>query len=967
MRTLPFLALALCLSGLSGLGSRAAAQDPKAAPKTQAIFIQARELINEGKYDIAANFLQAFLEANPTDADLLELERRFGTTAFTGLRAVSKWSDDPAADKKARATAEEVIKRARAASEKLLYNPARVQKYINNLGQSYEERVFAELELKRTGEYAIPFLVDTFRITRDRELYAGILGTIPKLEPHTMAGWIAAMDGFTPDQQYGVLRALASREDVLALQNTAQNELAPLLWRILNQPPEQSPTLRGYAETLLNKLRPGIKAATRTPEAELVQHGLAFYDHKARFAGAKNNPDGSPTTVPLWRWDETNPAEPKLVKIEDVPVGQAEEYYGLRYARWALERRPDYEPAQALILALAAERAIERARFGSLATAEPAVFKLLADAPSATLLDLLGRGMNRKKTGLALAMIQALGARADKTSTAQMVRALDYPDPQVQFAAANALLRSPVPVPPDARTKVIDILRRAAGAEAAAPEVKGMALVADPNKQRGDALGFLLRGLGYDVEVFITNRDLLRRVARASDFDVVFIDHHTPNPELIDTVGQLQADPRTGNRPTFVVASPDKVRVPTFDQLIVRFAALIAATENEIVPMPPPFVPDPRMTREEIAVARKRIQENRDNQFRNTAGQRMARLKRVVETTGLTLTETQQILFNMRVELITYAVLGAEFAISPESSPGTVEFLAKLRQQIDLQPPSPSYGAGTPTTDLLKLMERFETDLARVPAAQKRFENIYSRVDPAELGLPFETFRDPVLETRLIKTLGNYPAVRVIPEPHGRLSLATQLGFAQADPATAPRDPAEKAASQRLAVEWLRRMATGDVAGFDVKAAEPELRAALRSDDLADAAVDALARFPSSDAQRALLELALNSGKPVPLRTKAADAVIRHVQTNGRGIVKPTLDALATTADREPNPVLRAKLLTLGGLLIDKPVVVPDPRDGKPVANPGAFVNQLKSYNPPLLPPPPKAPEPKKEPEEKKD
>jgi hypothetical protein len=462
----------------------------------------------------------------------------------------------------------------------------------------------------------------------------------------------------------------------------------------------------------------------------------------------------------------------------------------------------------------------------------------------------------------------------------------------------------------------------------------------------------MFRGLGYEVEVYTTGRDLLRRVAQASDFDVLFIDYHTANPELIDLVAQLQNHPRTGNRPTFVVASPDKPRLPSFDQLVVRFSALIAATENQPVPMPAPFVPDSRFTAEENGAAKRRIQENRDNQYRNTAEQRMSRLKRVLETIGLQLTGTQKVLLDLRIELVTYAILEAEFPFSHDSAPNTVEHLARLRKRLSLQPPSPPYGMGLPTTDLLKLMERFEIDLARVPAAKKKFEELYSKVDTVELGLPVETFRDPALEARLAKSLRNYPAVRVIPEPFGRSSLVMDLEAAQAAPGQAPRNPAEKKASQKIAVDWLRKMATGQVLGYDIKSAEPELRAALRVDELADMAIEAVARFGSSDAQQGLLALALNVGKPLPLRIKAADAAIQHVQVNGKAVGMGLTDPLAEMADKEADLTLRGKLLTLKGMLAHTP---------------GVFVDQVRGYNPPLLPPPPKEPEPKKDPEEKKD
>ena len=55
--------------------------------------------------------------------------------------------------------------------------------------------------------------------------------------------------------------------------------------------------------------------------------------------------------MPVWTW---NAATLKLEKQDAVPVVQADEYFGLRYGRWALEKTPDYAPAQELVLSIAA-------------------------------------------------------------------------------------------------------------------------------------------------------------------------------------------------------------------------------------------------------------------------------------------------------------------------------------------------------------------------------------------------------------------------------------------------------------------------------------------------------------------------------------------------------------------------------------------------------------------------------------
>ena len=56
--------------------------------------------------DIAALFLQSFLDSNPTDQDLLDIEARYGTTVFRQLRTIPKWSDDTKLDKQTRANVE---------------------------------------------------------------------------------------------------------------------------------------------------------------------------------------------------------------------------------------------------------------------------------------------------------------------------------------------------------------------------------------------------------------------------------------------------------------------------------------------------------------------------------------------------------------------------------------------------------------------------------------------------------------------------------------------------------------------------------------------------------------------------------------------------------------------------------------------------------------------------------------------
>jgi hypothetical protein len=243
--------------------------------------------------------------------------------------------------------------------------------------------------------------------------------------------------------------------------------------------------------------------------------------------------------------------------------------------------------------------------------------------------------------------------------------------------------------------------------------------------------------------------------------------------------------------------------------------------------------------------------------------------------------------------------------------------------------------------------------VAKYKPAGDKYELLRGRVDAEMLGLNVEPSRDAEAEARLTKQLRHVPALRVVPEAPSRQWLEADVKAAYADPADRPRDAAEKKAAAKLAVSWLSKMATGEVKGFEAKAAAAELVAALRSDDLADAAIDGAARFPTAEAQQGLLTTALTIGRALPTRIKAADAAIRHVQVNGKLTAQTLIDGVIEQSGKEMDADLRSKLLVLKGLL------APNAKD---------YITGLKAYSPPLAAPPmmpmPPAPKPK-EPAEK--
>src|SRR5205807_8364265 len=81
------------------------------------------------------------------------------------------------------------------------------------------------------------------------------------------------------------------------------------------------------------------------PKVALTNEAERYYKHQVAF------PD--PRRVQVWRWDG------KAIVSSTMPASRAEEFYGLRFARQALDLDPAYTPAQIVFLSIALEKAAE--------------------------------------------------------------------------------------------------------------------------------------------------------------------------------------------------------------------------------------------------------------------------------------------------------------------------------------------------------------------------------------------------------------------------------------------------------------------------------------------------------------------------------------------------------------------------------------------------------------------------------
>ncbi len=909
-------ALVVTLLTLAGpLARPGAAQPPAAAevPKTALeLFNQARAEIRDGRFDVAAETLKKFQAANPSDRDFLDITAK-EPTAFLKLRNVGEWSQNPTAQAESKAAIEAIIARAEEANKKLYQDPARIAKFVRNLGESLEERLYAEQQLKLGGETVGPVLIDTLRTSSDINLRAGIYAAIGKLHAEQLPPVVAAMEGVETDLKLGLLRALVTRPDATSLLASGDTDFTPHLWYYASAPNEEAGSLRAFATGVLERLTGGL-SAKKNATAELVKLTQPNAAKQARFRGGER--------LKLWTWD----AAKQTVTATDATRLQASDYLGLRNLRWALERTPNDPATQELFLTMTVERAVEKSQFGDLATADSALYQVLAAAPSDMLIGLLDRAMLDKQTARVLGFTQVLAARSDRSAATPgatgkapvLVKALDYPDARVQLAAAVGLLRTAA-IGHGKNARIVEILRRAAAVESTPAGVKetGRALIADPNDARADKLASHLRGLGYAVERFATGRDLSDRLLGAADIDMVFLDRHVVNPELRDLLPSLVKTGVVSNRPIFLVASTDAPKKIPFESLLLRLAVYVAVTETAPVEVPVPFYFDARKPTPDADRARADLGATRDRRLGELHGLRLARLQRLVGSSGLPQSVALQARLDQRLPQLTYAALAAEYPVTPESSPGTYKAFDAKTRNILANPQLAVVTDRLPTEGVLKLLEELETVL---DAPRRQFaDQMLARLDPAVLGLPVDSSRDSAVEDQLGRLARAVGGGRVVGEAYTTAALAEEIRDATGDPARLPTNPAEKKRSAKLAVEYLRRMALGEIDGYDIRPAEASLRAALKDDDLADPAIDAVARIPSAEAQQDLLALALTGNRPLPIRVHAAERVVQHVQKHGKLSASNLTEALAAGIAAEKDAELRTKLAVVRQLLVGKP------------------------------------------------
>lgn len=867
------------------------------APKTAPEYWEALKFeIEVGKYDLAALVLRGLLTKavatkGKIEEDYVEMEEKDGMVAFLRLRNIPKWSDDPAVQKQAEKDVEELIKQVTAAVKKHLADPKRITKYVKNLLATQEERDFAVRELYRSGATVVPYLIDELRANPGPEKL-NILQALRRLSREVVPPMIAALDSNIPDIQADLIDVFVQRRAV---------EAVPFLWFLAGSD-THTPTVRQKASKALASFLSVPESTLLPAKVALTREAEKYYQHQVPFA--------DPKAVPVWRWNG------KTVELSTVPATKAEEYYGVYFANQALTIDPAYLPAQVVLTSLILDKTYEQTGLATpLAKSAPTVHDLLATSNPEMLVAVLDRALTDKKAPVILGVVRTLGELAEvRTSRPSargapaLVRALNFPDRRVHFAAAEALLNVPQAATSQQTTRVVDILRRSLATEPAGGN-KSRVLVGCFSPELARRIADSVKALGYDAVTANTGREVMRRLNQAADIDVLLLDEALPDPGLSSLLSQLRADRNAGLIPILLTPTLEQEEALRVDVVPFRNQTLELLDQTILFVETFALSKKDRDEGHKAYLARIRLQTRDRLDKLSDEIQKLPLTVRSADENqkrlaGLYRGETLKLLNDVRVAVSREPEIAKDTEDAVNKAflrfrYGTLGALAAMRRHVERFP-----SATEDREDFLRrYAERFR-NVTVLPAG--------SVLNPQNLVFAFE---------------GRAPSVEGLPLTDAEV-----------------KENAEKS------IALLARLARGEPSGFDVRPAADVVYNAMRAGKLSLkgqlAAVEVMGRIPTTRAQTELATVVLSKA-PVEVRIAAANELVRHVQQNTSALTRETVTNLENLyVEANLDAELKSKLAPLLGSLR------PDARRNG---------EKLLRYQPVLTPPPPPPIPPPKE------
>jgi len=481
---------------------------------------------------LAKQYLDKFLKSNAPDAILLEVRDKYGPALF--LRFAHNPDLQPAGAKVADLTTAATRRR----SEDTTY----LDSLIRNLGGPPEDRDTAQEMLDNIGPTVIPRMLQHVAAPQGPESVEVLVQSIVRMGEKAVPVLLGSLESTNDSVQIAGMQALG----YLGAKSAVPYLLAPAF-------DEHEPAgVRYAARMALSRI---LGLPTQKGDGPPAFGAGAELRRIARNALANRIP--WPTTdglTDLWTWNE----QTKCVVDNHVPTAVASAYTALRFSRQALALSPEDPETQALLVASDfAWRGQANGERGLLVASNDTALTVGPDVLANALTLGLKLGNSAVSVG-ALRGLAAVGVRhqlyGSQEPRSPVLASLNDPNPDVQYAAAVAILKSQ----PDRRfrgsQRVVEILTRAISGTHSP-----FAVVIDSNRERANETAGLLTRIGFEAVTAFTGREGFELAADRANVVLVAVHANVIRWPLSQTISNLRADARTAQIP-IVIYGPESVR-----------------------------------------------------------------------------------------------------------------------------------------------------------------------------------------------------------------------------------------------------------------------------------------------------------------------------------------------------------------------------------------------------------------------
>ena len=538
--------------------------DPKrsplaADPKTSDELFEATVLmVDVARVDLAKLYLNKLMEEPLDDETLLALRDKYGAAPFLKLTNVPEL----------KAAAVKLLDMSNVAAAKQANDPVRIAKLIADLEGEPEQRAVAEAELESLGTAVVPGLLVVLVNPELADRHESAMLAIMRLGEPAAPLLVGALEA--PDEAF---RARM----ITLLGHLRSSQAVPFLWYpalSAEQPPAVHEAAREALARILNVTPAEVeRIGTEGTVARMLKTIREFFRYEYAW---KTNAAGK---VSLWSWS----GKIGTVVSRQVDPDVASDIVALKFAREAQSLAPQLRSTQVMYLCLAFASDVRRTGFDKpLPTGPGTAHDVALSVGSDVAVDVIVEAFNSTRPAVAVAAFKVFSQTGTLNQMhltgaqrSPVVLGLDYPDPRVQFAAAEAILQIDPPSPFRGSQRVVDVLKRALHTDG-----RAHAIIGEVSTDRGAMIGGILRELGYEAMVYTSGRDAFTAAASRSDVELVVLHPNIIRWPLSETLANFRADARTAKIPV-IIHGPSQLTAKLQTQArIFQLVAFSSASET---------------------------------------------------------------------------------------------------------------------------------------------------------------------------------------------------------------------------------------------------------------------------------------------------------------------------------------------------------------------------------------------------